>query len=557
MAQSMWVADRIRRHAGVSFELIPIRSIGDDLVGPLSKAPQPGIFVSALRDALLAREVDLVVHSMKDLPVEEIEGITLVAIPPREDPADVFISAKRVALKLLPSGARVGTSSPRRATQIRRIRPDLEVVDLRGNVDSRINRVRSGELDGAVLAAAGILRIGRADEIDDYLEQFLPAPAQGALALEVRSADRELIESLRTIDDPSTRRNVSAERAVLRGLAATCASAVAALAVEADRDRLTLMAELGATDAPSESIGVQVSAVIPLGDEQAAVDLGLLAARMILARGGARLLQHDTWKGVPSSAPTVWITRPASGARVEAEVLRSRGLSVIESPLIDTRTDPSARGAARRVLESLVVDADLLALTSAAAVRALVELTDEDTVRKAVSTGSARGLAIASVGFGTAREIQKLGAGDVIVPDVQDSRAMLKELEGLTPGVAVLPRGNLAMEGLYEGLVEMGWQVRAESLYLTETVSPPPGMIEAAASGAIDAIVLRSPSGVRALRDAMGSETLPATCVLVAGGATTARYIQEAWSDHGARVVTAGAPSPTSVADAVIESLSR
>jgi len=557
MAQSTWVADQIQHHAGISTQLVAIRSMGDDLVGPLSKAPQPGIFVSALRDALLAGDVDLVVHSMKDLPVGEIEGITLVAVPIRENPSDVFVGAGHVPLESLPVGSRVGTSSPRRAAQIRRFRPDLEVVDLRGNIDSRIDRVRSGGLDGAVLAAAGILRIGRANEIDGYLDQCLPAPAQGALAVEVRSGDHELIALLRNIDDPRSRRRVTAERAVLLGLAATCASAVAALATESDGDRLTLLAELGSPDKPEDAIRVEVSAVIPLENEKAATDLGLLAARIILARGGSRLLEHETWKGVTATPHTVWITRPATGARVEADVLRARGLSVIESPLIDTRTDPSASASARRVLDAIAGEADLLALTSAAAVRALVELTDEQTVLKAITAGVARGLVVATVGLGTAGEIRKLGATEVVVPEVQDSAAMLKQLENMTPGIAVLPRGNIAMKGLLEGLVATGWQVQAENLYLTETVSPPPGMIEAVLSGAIDAVVLRSPSGVRALRDAIGSSTLPEDCVLVAGGSTTARYIQEEWPSHGARVVTASAPSPSAVAEAVIESLKK
>jgi len=557
MAQSKWVAEQIHKQAGFSTQLVVIRSAGDDLIGPLSKAPQPGIFVSALRDALLAGDADLVVHSMKDLPVGEVEGITLVAVPIRENPADVFVGADHLSLESLPVGSRVGTSSPRRTAQIRRFRPDLEVVDLRGNVDSRINRVRAGELDGAVLAAAGILRIDRANEIDGYLDQFLPAPAQGALAVEVRSGDHELIGLLRSIEDPRSRRGVVAERAVLLGLAATCASAVAALATDSEGDRLTLSAELGSVDRPEESIRVEVAAVVPLENEKAATDLGLLAARLILARGGSRLLEHETWKGVTGTSPTVWITRPASGARVEADVLRARGLSVIESPLIDTRTDPSASESARRVLDSITVEADLLALTSAAAVRALVELTDEQAVLDAITAGVARGLVVATVGLGTAGEIQKLGANEVVVPEVQDSAAMLKQLEGMSPGIAVLPRGNIAMKGLLEGLIEMGWQVQAETIYLTETVSPPPGMIEAVLSGAIDAVVLRSPSGVRALRDAVGSSSLPADCVLVAGGSTTARYIEQEWPGHGARVVTAGAPSPSSVAEAVIESLKK
>lgn len=559
IAQSQWVADRITDKTGTLVDLVPIRSLGDDLVGPLSKAPQPGVFVSALRDALLAGEVDLVVHSMKDLPVGDIAGITLVATPEREVPHDVFISTSRVSLSELAPGSRVGTSSPRRAAQIRHERPDLDIVDLRGNVDSRIGKVRSGQLDGAVLAAAGITRIGRAKEIDEHLTRFVPAPAQGALAIEVRSSDTELVSALRVLDDAGTRRAVFSERAVLRGLAATCASAVAAfaqhIAVAPSRDSIKLTAEVGGADVSQRPVRCEFVAVVPVGDQGAAEDLGMLAARHLLASGAILLLAHDGWKSPTALPRTVWVTRPATGARADVEALRERGLCVIEAPLIETRADPGASAAALRLLDLVANRAELLAVTSAAALRSLIDLTSIDAVEMALRAGVARGITFAAVGSGTARELEKLGGISVLVPDMQDSGAMLESLRNLPPGVAALPQGNIAMRGLAEGLADLGWNVQAESVYLTESVVPPSGIVDALLAGSLDAVVLRSPSGVRALRDAVGARHLSSPCVLIAGGATTGDYIREQWPDHGARLVVAAAPNPTIVADTAMEAL--
>lgn len=559
MTQSQWVAERITKQTGVPVELVPIRSLGDDLTGPLSKAPQPGIFVSALRDALLADEVDVVVHSMKDLPIGEVLGITLVATPVREVPHDVFISTSRCSLRDLAPGARVGTSSPRRAAQVRHERPDLHVVDLRGNVDSRIGKVRSGEIDGAVLAAAGVTRIGRSNEIDEHLTRFVPAPAQGALAVEVRSSDANLVTALQVLDDPTTRRAVLAERAVLSGLAATCASAVAAFAqpdtASSFSDHLTLTAEVGAADDSQLPLRFEIGAVVPLGDHSAAEDLGMLAARHLLSSGATAMLAHDGWKGPTSQPPTVWVTRPASGARADVEALRERGLRVIEAPLIQTHTDPNGGAAAVRLLDLVANRAELLAVTSAAAMRSLIELTSIDDVRTALRSGTDRGMTCVTVGGGTARELEQLDITNVLVPSVQDSKAMLELLHDLTPGVAALPQGNIAMRGLADGLSAMGWDVKVESVYVTEPVTPPSGVIDALIAGSLDAVILRSPSGVRALRDAVGALRLPPTCVLVAGGDTTGGAIREQWPSHGARLVVAPAPSPTIVVETVVDAL--
>lgn len=553
VTQSQGVADLITEHLGRDVELVRIRTVGDDLAGPLSAAPQPGVFVSTLRDALLAGEVDVVVHSMKDLPSAPVPGITLAAVPPREDAHDVLVTHARCGLASLPAGARVGTSSPRRAAQLRALRSDLEIVDLRGNVDTRIDRVRSGDLDAAVLAAAGIRRIGRQDEIDDVLDQLMPAPAQGALAVEVRSDYTDLVADLAVLDDPLTRLQVMAERAVLAGLAATCTSAVAARCETrpSEGDSVLLTARV---DGPPGSAPVEraIEAHVPLRDDRAARDLGEVMARVLLRHGADALLRGDGW--TPAEAPetsTVWVTRPATGAHADMDALRSAGMCVLEAPVLLVRPDESASGAARRLLEAISSDATLVAVTSAAAVDALVALVGEADVREAFAQAAARKVRIAAVGQGTASSLTALGARDVLVPSLQDSEAMLEMLDDISPGLAVLPRGNLAMRGLQEGLESAGWAVMAEQVYVTETTAVPAGVVDAVSGGAIDAIVLRSPSAVRAVRDAMDSMPVPAACALVVGGRTTAAAVEREWPNHGGRVIIAEQPSPTSVAQAV------
>ncbi len=202
--QSEWVAATVRAGSGRDVELVIITTLGDTQAGPLAAMPQSGVFVSALRRALLAGEVDFLVHSMKDLPSEPEPGITLAAVPERADRRDALLTFSRSGLADLPQGARVGTSSPRRAARLRSVRPDLLITDLRGNVDSRVAKVRSGELDATVLAVAGLSRLGRVDEIDEIIDPavMLPAPAQGALAVECRTGDTGTAASWA----PSTRR---------------------------------------------------------------------------------------------------------------------------------------------------------------------------------------------------------------------------------------------------------------------------------------------------------------------------------------------------------------
>lgn len=237
--QSGLVAELIRAKLGYAVELVDVTTEGDVNQAPLATMGGTGVFVSALRDALLCGEVDLAVHSLKDLPTYPQEGVTLAAVPQREDPRDVVVARDGLTLGELPVGSIVGTGSPRRVAQLHALGLGLEIVGVRGNVDTRIGKVASGELDAVILAQAGLARLGRADEATEVLDplQMLPAPGQGALAVECRSSDADLAKALaEALEDPRTRAAVDAERAVLATLEAGCSAPLGALADIAEGD---------------------------------------------------------------------------------------------------------------------------------------------------------------------------------------------------------------------------------------------------------------------------------------------------------------------------------
>jgi len=245
--QTRWVCNRLRDAVGdIDIVEKTITTEGDRFTQPLSQSPTPGLFVSALRDALLAGDVDVIVHSMKDVPSFPHPGVTLACVPDREDVRDALISRDGHTLATLPAGSRVGTSSPRRLVSVLVSRPDLVVDSIRGNVDTRIRKVLDGDYDATILAMAGLKRAGLTHHISDILpaDTFLPAPRQGALAVECRSDDREVLALLSVLDEEHFRLATEAERAVVEGVGAGCSTAIGALATWRGAT-LTLDGELG------------------------------------------------------------------------------------------------------------------------------------------------------------------------------------------------------------------------------------------------------------------------------------------------------------------------
>jgi hydroxymethylbilane synthase len=237
--QSGHVADALRAALGREVVLVDVSTEGDVSSAPLTSFGGVGVFVSALRDALLRGDVDVAVHSLKDLPTAPHPGITIAAVPRREDPRDIVVARDGLTIGELPAGARVGTGSPRRAAQLQALGLGFDVVPIRGNVDTRIGKVASGEVDAVVLARAGVARLGRLDEVTEVLDplQMLPAPGQGALAVECRTEDAGLVAEVRAaLDDGRTRAAVTAERAVLAALEAGCSAPVGAMAEVAEGD---------------------------------------------------------------------------------------------------------------------------------------------------------------------------------------------------------------------------------------------------------------------------------------------------------------------------------
>jgi hydroxymethylbilane synthase len=287
--QSGLVADLVRDRLDREVELVEITTEGDTSRAPLAQIGGTGVFVSALREALLDGRIDVAVHSLKDLPTAPCHGIALAAVPLREDPRDVVVARDGLTLGELPVGSRLGTGSPRRVSQLAALGLGLELQGIRGNVDTRIRKVREGEVDAVVLARAGLARLGRLDEVTEVLDplQMLPAPGQGALATECRTADADLVASLARLDDPATRAAVTAERAVLSTLEAGCSAPLGALAevVEGeDGEELWLRAVALSEDGV---LSVRMSATGPVTE---AVRLGTRLAGDMLAEGAADLM---------------------------------------------------------------------------------------------------------------------------------------------------------------------------------------------------------------------------------------------------------------------------
>ena len=272
-----------------AFRLEHIRSVGDRQSGePLSNIGSQGVFVGELESSLRNGDIDIAVHSLKDMPCEESPGLTLAAIADREDPRDALVSGKGHDLASLPQGARLGTGSTRRAAQLTAARPDLRITDIRGNVDTRIHKAQTGEVDAVVLAVAGLNRLGWLERASEILpvETMLPAVGQGALALQVRTDDEEALQVAGTLEHLPTRLATNGERSFLRHLGGGCRAAAAALG-EVTGGSLRLRG-LATSAGGQLLLREEVN-----GQANDAESLGVLLANRLLANGA------DSLRGVP------------------------------------------------------------------------------------------------------------------------------------------------------------------------------------------------------------------------------------------------------------------
>lgn len=289
LAQSNWVAAQISaQHPGCRVELVIIKTTGDKITNvPLAEIGGKGLFIKEIEEALLAGKVDLAVHSLKDMPAEVPHGLMLGAVPPREDCRDAFISSRYQSLAGIPPGGRVGTGSLRRRVQLLHRRPDLEVVPLRGNVDTRLKKMETLGLDALILAAAGLNRLGLGHIYQGCVpvSDMLPAVSQGALGLEIRDGDHNIKELVAFLDDPTTRVAVTAERAFLARLEGGCVVPVAALG-QVQGDALHLEALI------SDLEGRRLLRESSRGSVSEAAALGHNLAEHLLAQGGREILSE-------------------------------------------------------------------------------------------------------------------------------------------------------------------------------------------------------------------------------------------------------------------------
>lgn len=284
LAQAALVAEPLRA-GGAEVEIVTIRTEGDRRVDArLADVGGKGLFVREFEDALLDERLDIAVHSLKDLPADVAPGLVLAAYLPREDPRDLLVTRAGGGLDTLPHGARVGTSSPRRRALLLAARPDLRVEPLRGNVDTRLRKLASGEWDAIVLAAAGILRLGLTISHAEPLapDVFVPAVGQGTIAVEAREKDGRTLRALEALDDPATRAQAEAERAYLARLGASCVTPMAAHA-ELRGGEIVLTAMVASED------GRDVLRGSLTGPREQATSLGVRLADMLLARGAATI----------------------------------------------------------------------------------------------------------------------------------------------------------------------------------------------------------------------------------------------------------------------------
>ncbi|GAB3821023.1 hypothetical protein GCM10028820_28370 [Tessaracoccus terricola] len=489
VTQSNTVAEALRS-VGHEVEIVIVRTRGDRERGSLTALAGLGVFAAELRTALLAGECDFAVHSYKDLPVAGVPGLVIAAVPEREDPRDALCARDGLTLAELPAGSRIGTGSPRRIAQLRALRPDCEFIDIRGNVGTRLGRVAPGDLDAVVLATAGLKRLGLADAVTEHLD-ILPAPGQGALAVECRSDDASTLEALAVLDHPATHAAADAERAVLAELGGGCAAPIGARAGN-DDGTLVLRAGVFAAD------GVSAVTDHLEFDVTDAAGAGRTLARRLLDDGAGAITQldesresrlaefHDDaslWGAEPLDGLTLLVPRVAGPL---SEVLQEAGATVW--------CEPVQRVVALSTRLEALPGADWVAVTSASTVDVLAEL----------GWRIPDGARIAAVGPATARALEAAGYRVDLVPGPHSSAEDLLAAWPEGEGSVLVPGSARSRPVLTVGLRERGWDARALPLYTTEPVEPSGSLSLAWDRGEIDGVLVTSGSVADSIDSSLG-----------------------------------------------------
>lgn len=494
--QSSQVAAALRQQ-GHEVELVKVTTHGDVTSAPLASLGGAGVFVGAVRAAVLSGDCDFAVHSFKDLPTAPSAALTLAAVPAREDPADALCTADGRALAELPPGARVGTGSPRRAAQLRALRPDLVTVEIRGNVETRLARA-GDDLDAVILAAAGLTRIGLADRISERFDPsiFLPAPSQGALALECRADAEDVRAALAELDDPATRWSALAERAVLAGLQAGCAAPVGAYA-QVRAGRLELAATVISLDGATR---LRQSASTDDLSEDGAAALGATITAALRQQGAASIVDLGATKPRPLAGRSFLLPQRCPDGLAAA--LTSAGATLVRAEL--TRQEPLDLAEFRRALSEGV---EWLVVTSAATVNALTAggfaLADE--LPPAAS--------VAAVGPTTAQALRSVGVEPDLVAHPGGGAALVAAFPAGS-GRIVIPGAQRPSSEPSEGLRALGWSVAPVPVYRTAPVAVPADVREAWHT--LDAAVATAGS----IADAFAELGLPGAPVIAIGAAT-------------------------------------
>lgn len=531
LVQAHWVADRLAE-LGTASEIVLIRTAGDDR-GPDTEWGE-GAFVNAIEAALLEGRIDTAVHSAKDVPTEEDPRLAIAAWTVREDPHDALVCRVRgTTLATLPPHAMVGTDSPRRGAFLRSARPDLTIHPLSGNVDTRLRKLDNGESDALVLAVAGLTRLGRADRIDEVLpfDVAIPAPGQGALALQTRRHDARTRRVIAALDDRPSRVAIEAERAFLAGTGGGCRSPIGAIGtVEGDTLTLRVAAERDPSLHARGGGGdiIRFAATGPADDR---TKLALeLAERIVPLRTRARIL----------------VTRPVDGAVASIDALLAAGFSTVAVPTIEIRDEPVSKVLDTTIAAAVSSNAWLVA-TSPSGVRvALAAL-----ARFAIAPADVRWAVLGRASAG----LLAVHGVEPFIPSRPLGETLVAELP-LSPGErVVVVRSDIADPGLVADAMARGALVTEVIGYRTH--EGPEGSrepIAVALAEPIDALVFASGSAVRGLlvlappAETTRLRATPAICI----GPTTA---SAAHSLGFTAVVEAADPSPVALVAAVVDGL--